>query len=132
MNLLKCFLPVVLLLLPQVAKPQASLKGDGALLRALDTITGRVEDLEIEFGKSKIFKNFRITLEDRRYLSENPVKYSFAYVTITDHEDESVLFSAWMISQSPALSAVEHPRFDFWLIRCTTLSPDASNGIEEN
>ena len=131
MSHLKYFLLVILLVLPQIAQPQSSLRGEGALLRALDTITGRVEDLEIYLGGSKVFENFRITLEDCRYLPENPAKYSFAFFTISDQRDKSELFSAWMISQSPALSAVEHPRFDFWLIRCITLSPDSSTGIDE-
>ncbi len=101
-------------------------------MKALDTITGRVEDLEIKAGETVNFENLVITLEDCRYLSENPVKFSYAFVTISDQREQSDLFSAWMISQSPALSAVEHPRFDFWLIRCMTLSPDTSTGKDEN
>ena len=132
MNHLKYILLLTFLVLPPIAHPQTSLTGDGALLRALDAITGRVVDLEIVLAKSIDFENFRIRLEDCRYLPENPVKYSFAFVTITDLRDDKELFSAWMISQSPALSAVEHPRFDFWLIRCTTLAPEVSTGIEEN
>lgn len=131
MSRLKVLLLAVLFL-PQIAHSQTSLTGDGALLRALDAITGKVEDLNLELGVTKKFESFGITLEDCRYFPENPVKYSFAYVSIIDQRDESVLFSAWMISQSPALSAVEHPRFDFWLIRCTTLSPESSTGIEVN
>ncbi len=129
-----CLLKILLivLLLPHLARSEASLTGDGALIRTLDTMTGRVVDLEIELGVTIEFAKFEITLEDCRYLAENPAKYSYAFVTIMDQGDHSELFSAWLISQSPALSAVEHPRFDFWLIRCTTLSPDASMGTEVN
>jgi len=120
------------LLLPGIALSQTSLQGDGAILRSLDTITGRAMDLTVEVGQSLDFKHFEIALEECRFLPENPVKFSYAYVTITNKRNQSVLYSAWMISHLPALSAFEHPRFDFWLIRCITLAPEDSNGMEEN
>ena len=119
-------------LLPGSALSQTSIQGDGAILRSLDTITGRVMDLIMEVGQSTEFEHFEIALEECRFLPENPVKFSYAYVTVTDQRNQSALYSAWMISHSPAVSAFEHPRFDFWLIRCTTLAPEISKGMEEN
>ena len=36
------------------------------------------------------------------------------------HPDEAVeaLFSGWMFASSPALSALEHPVYDVWVIDC--------------
>ena len=39
---------------------------------------------------------------------------------IVETGDENRLFAGWMIASAPALSALEHPRYDIWVIRCTT------------
>ena len=33
-----------------------------------------------------------------------------------------VLFTGWMFASSPALSALEHPVYDVWVIDCRTSS----------
>jgi hypothetical protein len=30
------------------------------------------------------------------------------------------VFSGWMIADSPALSALDHARYDVWILRCLT------------
>ena len=32
--------------------------------------------------------------------------------------DGSVVFSGWMFASSPALSALEHPVYDVWVVEC--------------
>jgi hypothetical protein len=34
-----------------------------------------------------------------------------------------VIFSGWMYASSPGLSALEHPVYDIWVIRCTAPAP---------
>jgi hypothetical protein len=34
--------------------------------------------------------------------------------------DNAPVFSGWMIASSPALSAMDHPRYDVWILRCDT------------
>ena len=41
---------------------------------------------------------------------------------------EELLFSGWMFASSPGLSALEHPVYDVWVIRCTERSPVRSSG----
>lgn len=41
---------------------------------------------------------------------------------------EELLFSGWMFASSPGLSALEHPVYDVWVIRCTERSPVSSSG----
>ncbi|WP_300392357.1 DUF2155 domain-containing protein [Henriciella sp.] len=43
-------------------------------------------------------------------------------------KDEKLLFSGWMFSSSPGLSALEHPVYDVWVIRCTERSPVSPSG----
>ena len=33
---------------------------------------------------------------------------------------EQTIFSGWMLASSPALNALEHPRYDVWVLRCIT------------
>lgn len=46
-------------------------------------------------------------------------------------EGQQLLFSGWMFASSPGLSALEHPVYDVWVIRCTQRSPDSSSGPAE-
>jgi len=45
-------------------------------------------------------------------------------------DDLAAEFSGWMFADSPALSALDHPRYDLWVINCTTSSAGASAGSE--
>ena len=41
-----------------------------------------------------------------------------------------VLFSGWMFASSPALSALEHPVYDVWVIDCQLDLPAEEVGAE--
>lgn len=94
--------------------------GIAAQLRALDTLTGAVTDLEIAVGETKPYERLSITVRDCRYPAGNPSGDAFALLTIKDVREDKARFEAWMIASSPALSALEHPRYDVWLLRCKT------------
>ncbi len=38
--------------------------------------------------------------------------------TTGDGTVENTAFSGWMIASSPALNALDNPRYDVWLLRC--------------
>ena len=40
------------------------------------------------------------------------------------------LFTGWMFASSPALSALEHPVYDVWVIDCKASAPLESEGSE--
>lgn len=113
-----------LLLLPgapaaQVQQEVAS--APGAVLRGLDKVSGTTSDLRVETGGSATFGRLTITLTDCRYPVENPAADAFAFVTIHDAlVPEGAVFEGWMNAASPALNALDHARFDIWLLRCTT------------
>ena len=94
--------------------------GIAAQLRALDTLTGAVQDLEIQVGETQTYERLTISVEECRYPKGNPSSDAFALLTITDVREDKARFDAWMIASSPALSALEHPRYDVWLLRCKT------------
>ncbi len=94
--------------------------GSGASLRMLDFLSGKVDELEMSEGDS-IEKGFlTLKLVECRYPAGNPNSDAFARLVITDERDDAPRFDGWMVASSPALSALEHPRYDVWVIRCTT------------
>lgn len=107
------------------AQGQAVVKtenGQGARLKGLDTITGTVTELELSVGNTIRYERLQITLKECRFPEGNISSDAFAYLVIQDDRNETPNFDGWMIASSPALSALEHPRYDVWVTRCTTSS----------
>jgi hypothetical protein len=92
-----------------------------AMLRALDKISGLVTDIRAESGVPVTYQRLTITVtECREPPAEEPTD-AFAYITITDSKlDNGAVFSGWMFASSPALSAMDHQRFDVWVLSCAT------------
>ncbi len=102
---------------------QTQVKTDNAnvaQLRALDTLTGAVTDIDATVGEMLTYERLTITVQECRYPQGNPNGDAFALLTIKDIREEEPRFNAWMVASSPALSALEHPRYDVWLLRCKT------------
>lgn len=102
--------------------------GTAAHLRALDTIVGTVSELRVAVGETVLFGRLAVSVSACRYLPENPSSHSFAFVTVSENPAQPPVFDAWMIAAAPALSAMEHPRYDIWLIRCSAETESSSNG----
>lgn len=97
---------------------QSTQQGMGALLRGLDRITGDVVDLEVKSGETVQFKRMSVSLSECRFPEDNKSADAFAHLTIVDTRENQIEFEGWMIASSPALSALEHPRYDIWVLRC--------------
>ena len=105
---------------PISAQQVATENGIAVDLRALDTLTGVVKDLTINVGETLTYERLIISVQECRYPQDNPSSDAFAYVTIQDVRENTPRFDAWMVASSPALSALDHPRYDVWLLRCKT------------
>lgn len=117
----KTLATILMLCLGSIAIAQSEVRtknGDIAVLRALDTITGSVTDYEIRVGSTVEVKRLRVTVEECKYPTSNPNADAFAYLKIFDEKGGTAKFDGWMIASSPALSALEHPRYDVWVLRC--------------
>jgi hypothetical protein len=90
----------------------------GAELRWLDKLTGASADVELVRGQSAQWGRLTIRLDACRYPADNPGAEAFAHVTILDSNATDPVFTGWMIATSPALSALDHPRYDVWVLRC--------------
>ncbi|PSL19636.1 DUF2155 domain-containing protein [Shimia abyssi] len=99
----------------------------GAQLRGLDKLTGDLVDFDLENGFSVNFGALRVDMAQCRYPEDNATGEAFAYLTIwEDNGAGAVAFEGWMVASSPALSALDHARYDVWVLRCSTSGADGS------
>lgn len=100
------------------AAQEVATVAQGALLRGLDKINGQASDLDLANGDIGEFGSLEVELGQCRYPEGNPSGDAYAYLTIRDQDGGAVLFSGWMLASSPALNALEHARYDIWVLRC--------------
>lgn len=110
----------VLMLAQPIMAQQASVAARGVVLRAMDKISGDVVDFELTPGQTKQLGRIQVTLEECRYPTENPAGDASAYLIIRNAGELQPVFTGWMIASSPGLSALDHPRYDVWALRCIT------------
>jgi hypothetical protein len=108
------------LVIAAAAAAQEVASAPGAVLRALDKVSGEIEDIELSLGESRVFGRLAVTLGDCRYPLDDPASNAFAHLTIIDTTHQKTEFDGWMVAASPALSALDDPRYDLWLLRCSS------------
>ena len=108
------------LVLASAASAQEASLAPGAVLRGLDKFNGQTVDIEMNAGTNTVFGRLSITLTECRYPAGNPSGDAFAALQITEEGKSDPVFSGWMIASAPALSAMDHPRYDVWVMRCIT------------
>ena len=108
-------------------EPVETAERQGARMRQLDKMTGRTQTFEIAAGTEEMTDRLRVRLEACRSPDDNAQHGTMAFVQIWDTKraEDTPVFSGWMFAESPALSAMDHPRYDIWVISCTTSSGDA-------
>lgn len=107
--------------LPDVAEDDVRAKsGTGAELRGLDKTSGVATPVSVATGETAKVGRLEVTLGECRYPEDNPTGEGYAWLTIRDPNRDTTLFDGWMVASSPALNALDHPRYDVWVIRCTT------------
>ncbi len=92
----------------------------GGVVRWLDKVSGQTVDIPLMDGQSKTQGRLTIKLTQCRYPVEDPSSNAFAYLIIHDSLVKKPIFQGWMIASSPALDPLDSPRYDVWLLRCTT------------
>ena len=101
--------------------PEQMIERPSAKLQGLDKITARTSTFTIAVGETRQFGSLRVTL---RACRENPpieAPESAAFLEVVESqqdEEAQTVFSGWMFASSPALSAMEHPVYDVWVLGC--------------
>ncbi len=94
---------------------------DTAVLRLLDKVTARVEQIELPVGKPYSFGRMQIEVRSCQTAPPEETPESAVFMVISEikpGEPEIMLFRGWMFASNPALSALEHPLYDVWVISC--------------
>lgn len=115
--MIRAALVAALLALPAFAQ-EVAVAPQGAVVRALDKISGLTRDIELAPGETVAFGRITVTLSECRYPVDDPTADAFAHLVVRDPRLDEPLFEGWMIEASPALSALDHPRYDVWVLRC--------------
>jgi|GEM_PF-1085220 len=90
-------------------------------LQSLDKVTARTMTFEADVGSTLRFGPLYIRVQKCKKSSpiEKPESAAFLQVWEVDPGAEPEwVFSGWMFSSSPALSAMDHPIYDVWVLDC--------------
>ncbi|MFQ5618885.1 MAG: DUF2155 domain-containing protein [Rhodospirillales bacterium] len=101
-----------------------------AVLQGLDKVTARVSTIEAPVGQVVRFGTLEIVARscDKRPPEETPESAAFVDIwEVRPGEPAVTLFRGWMFASSPALSALEHPVYDVWVVDCANTSASAAS-----
>lgn len=107
-----------LLLAPITATAQTATTALGADLRVLDKLNGIVTDVSLRTGETANLGYLRVNLKECRFPNDNPNGDAYAELRVMYRDAEEPAFEGWLIASAPALNAMEHPRYDVWVLRC--------------
>jgi hypothetical protein len=94
---------------------------DAARLKGLDKFSGIAGAFDAPYGVATDYERLRVTVRACR--PDPGGDGVVAFVTVVDRvTPDAVAFEGWVFSSSPALSALDHPRYDVWLLSCSTAS----------
>ncbi len=90
------------------------------VLQGLDKVTGRLSTKTVEVGQKTTFENLDIYARVcyAKPPEETPENAAFLEIVERKQEGQMKVFSGWMFSSSPALSAMDHAVYDVWVLRC--------------
>lgn len=94
------------------------------VLQGLDKVTARVHTFDAPLGTVVRFGTLEIIARhcDKRPPEETPESSAFLDISEVRHgEPTTNLYRGWMFASSPALSALEHPVYDVWVLDCRGL-----------
>lgn len=96
-----------------------------AVLQGLDKITARITTIDAPVGQTVRFGTLDILVKRCVKSPPEDPPENTAYLDITEQrqgEPDKTLFSGWMFSSSPAVSSIQHPVYDVWVVSCKNAS----------
>jgi len=91
------------------------------VLGALNKVSGKISEIRAEDNNEIFFGTLKIIVRAcKKSLPEDPPENS-AFIQIWNikfNKEEKKVFSGWMFSSSPSISAMNHAVYDVWVIDC--------------
>lgn len=94
---------------------------DTVVLGGLDKVAARVNTFKDKIGETAKFGSLEVIARTCVTHPPEETPESAAFVEIFDTpqgKQRTKVFSGWMFASSPALSALDHPVYDVWVLRC--------------
>src|SRR5581483_5401352 len=116
-------LAVSFLLIASFARPAfaTDVQTDSVVLGGLDKVSGRVSTFKVPVGEVVEFGHLQIIVRTcvTHPPEEPPENAAFLEISQTfQKEKPKPAFSGWMFASNPAVSAMDNPVYDVWVIRC--------------
>lgn len=123
MNIARGLLILMLCALPLAAQAQHHFEDyDTAVMQALDKPNARVQTFNVQVGHSATFGPLSVKIRSCKKTPPEETPEAVAFVEIDDPRIKEMvrqnLYRGWMFASSPALSALEHPIYDVWVLDC--------------
>jgi hypothetical protein len=102
---------------------------DIIVMGGLDKVAARVNTVRGAVGTPFVFGTLEIVAKacTTRPPEETPENAAFVEIfELQDKRQKRKVFSGWMFSSSPALSALDHPVYDVWVLRCESSTASKS------
>lgn len=103
-------------------------------LQTLDKATARTQTFNVRVGSTVKFGSIYIRPKICKKSSplEEPESTSFLEIWEVDSKEKAEwVFSGWMFASSPALSAMDHPIYDVWVLDCLDYEQSDDDGSSE-
>lgn len=122
------FLCFLLSCLPEGAQALSYEEYPLVRLRSLDKITARTMTFDASVGSTVKFGDIFIKVQSCRKpppVEKNEAASFLQIWQVSERENRSDwIFSGWMFSSSPALSGMDHPVYDVWVLDCLGKNPE--------
>lgn len=118
------------LLAPAAPARATDIPMDTVVFGNLDKVTGRVDTMSHPIGVPERFGTLEIVTRAcfARPPEEPPENAAFVEIfDIPDKGEKKKVFGGWMFGSSPALSALDHPVYDLWVLRCESSKASTSD-----
>jgi hypothetical protein len=126
---------VVFITLAAVSPAQASFVDFPMVrLQALDKSTARTVTLEANVGSTIEYGSIFIKIQACREAEPLETPESAAFIQVWEvplnSKKSEWVFSGWMFASSPALSAMDHPVYDVWVLDCIDKNKQNSEALK--
>lgn len=92
-----------------------------AQLQTLDKVTGRVRTLDAPVEREVMVGTLSVVVRACRKRPPEEPPESAAYLDVVERksgEQAQTVFRGWMFASAPAVSAMDHPVYDIWVVGC--------------
>ena len=135
----------ILALIYSVPAQAENLTGNAVVLRALDKVTASTQDFTVSIGERLQYGSLKVDVKHCEKRPPEDIPETYAFLQIFDAPapkktkknkgnpapvEDIKVFSGWMLSSSPAASALDHRVYDIWVLDCVVPEPDPESGPE--